>query len=121
MNKWMLTCGLAAVVTLGSLQSASAQPPSPARRPTVTPYLELLRNNRDGGGLGFDYFRRLRPAQDLQRRLNSQSQEMRSLQGQLQAVEEFNRSLQERDRQLLGTTGHPTQFMSTGGYFSGVR
>ncbi|QDU36056.1 hypothetical protein Mal4_03390 [Maioricimonas rarisocia] len=119
--KWILTCGLVGAVSLAWVESVSAQPPAPARRPTISPYLELLRNNQNGGrGIGFDYYRRLRPQQELQERLSTQNLELRSLQNQLNTVEALGQSLRQRDRELLGTTGHPTQFMSTGGYFSGI-
>lgn len=119
MNKWILTCGCVAAMGLASAETAFAQPRSPARRPTVTPYLELLRNNNNGGGIGFDYYRRLRPAQELRQEMNTQNMQLQSLQGQLRSVEAYGRSLQQRDRELLGTTGHPTSFLSTGGYFGG--
>jgi len=84
-------------------------------RPTVSEYLNLLR--RDGGGIGFQYYRRVLPEQEF-RRANQQ---------QFRALDQLDRRVEELgtppSRGLgggLGTTGHPTTFLNLGGYFGGT-
>ncbi len=100
-------------IALASCASAEAQSRigPPPRRPTVSPYLNLLRRpNAGGGGLGFNYYQRLLPQQralQADQRLTSSLSQVRSRQSALQ---------QEIDSGLA-PTGHQTSFLNLGGYY----
>jgi len=81
----------------------------PLRRPTTSPYLNLLRGPA-GGGLGFNYYERVRPqfdyletSQQLSRSLN----QVRRQQSTIQRDLETGRSV----------TGHATSFLDYRGYY----
>jgi len=84
----------------------------PNRRPVTSPYLNLLR----GGGIGFNYFRRVRPEQEFRNADNALTRSLNNVRNQL------NRQTQQPGQQpggALGITGHPVRFLDLGGYFSG--
>ncbi len=88
-------------------QVPSTRPPlTPPARPTISPYLNLLR----GGDPSLNYQGLVRP-----------QQEFRS------GIQQLNQQLQTQQRDItnlevesgLPATGHPTQFLNLGGYFLG--
>ena len=112
------------IVMLGILPvAAQAQPLSRYRsvldrrisRPTISPYLNLLRRN--GGGIGFQYYRRVLPEREFRAANRQQSQALRNLNRQ---VEQINQPTSKSLGGGLGTTGHSTTFQNYGGYFGGA-
>lgn len=108
---------LAAVASLSWLAllvagPAHAQVPTPPRspltpypsRPAFSPYLNLLR----GGDPNFNYQGLVRPQMEFRSGIQSLNQQSQLTQ---QAVSNVQGELG------LPATGHPTQFLSTGGYF----
>ena len=114
-----------AVLSLGGIDAAIAQGPSltrprvrPYERPTTSPYLNLLQNN--GRGVGFNYFRFVRPEVefrqadsqfrrdqiDLQRQIN---QNRRDLQNQADA--------EQAAQSQLSPSGRAASFMTHQRYF----
>lgn len=103
---------LALLVVLSTAASTFAQSRirPPLQRPTTSPYLNLLRGP-GGGGLGFNYYQRVRPQFDY-----------------LETTQRLSRSLNQVERrqsqmlQQLETgrspTGHPTAFQNYGGYYA---
>lgn len=98
--------------------SAFAQPAGfgRAKTPTVSPYLNLL--NR-GAPTAFNYYQLYRPQtefrnayQNLNQNLNQAENQLRE---QAKAIEEIGSVV--RPGASLRATGHPTSFMSYGGYF----
>jgi hypothetical protein len=87
---------------------------SAVARPTISPYLNLLRRD---GGIGFQYYLRVRPEQEFLAANQQQSQALRSLGRQ---IEEIGRPASKSLGGGLGTTGHPTAFQSYGGSFRGA-
>jgi len=99
--------------TFGQLPNRNSvgQPPAQYRRPTTSPYLNLLDGNNSDA---FNYFRRVRPEVDF-RRENAR----------------LERSIQDLDRRAfapppqtpterirtISPTGHPTSFRSLSTYF----
>ena len=81
-------------------------------RPTTSPYLNLLRNNQ-GGGIGFNYFQRVRP----EREFRDANRRFR------RSVDSLGRRLdvQKRRRENLKSgltqTGHAPRFGDLRGYF----
>jgi hypothetical protein len=104
---------LAAAVLALCVEHASAQGPDlrAFRRPTTSPYLNLLDNN--GRGIGFNYYRRVKPEIEFREAYERQYQSIRKLDRRLEQQELRLQSLNSQ----LGTTGHTTSFMSYGSYF----
>ncbi len=85
---------------------------SPQRRPTTSPYLNLL-GGGSGRGLGFDYFRRVRPEQEFRR---NDARLRRAFQGVQRDLNQQRRMLQS-SRSQLSATGHATFFQNYGSFF----
>jgi hypothetical protein len=110
MKRFWYGSALAVVFSLSmNVGEVCAQPvpglgPSGAS-PTVSPYLNLLRNNGNGGSPALNYFTLVRP-------------QVQSNQALLGLTYD-----QSQNRQAIGDltgvsfTGHPTQFLNYGGYF----
>jgi hypothetical protein len=108
-----------AILALLSLaETASAQYPSMMdrkpiradRRPAVSPYFELLNDDRS---LESSYFRRVRPELEFRRANENIYRSMGAMQQQMQQQGAMISGLGSG----LGATGHSTMFMNTGGYF----
>src|SRR5262245_51832883 len=66
-SRWFTLVGLTATVVIGTAGETYAQPAVPSRpmgRPTVSPYINLLRN---GNSAAFNYFGLVRPEQNALR------------------------------------------------------
>ncbi len=85
---------------------------SPQRRPTTSPYLNLL-GGGSGRGLGFDYFRSVRPEQEFRRNDARLGRAYRGLRQDLNQ----QRQLLQSSRTQLSATGHATFFQNFGGFF----
>ena len=82
-------------------------------RPTTSPYLNLLRR-AGGGGIGFNYFQRVRPEQEFRRNNARLGRSLNTL------TQQVNRQGQElKPGAGLGQTGHGAVFMNLGNYFPG--
>ena len=84
------------------------------RRPTITPYLNLLNRQRDSD-LGLQYFGIVRPEIQMRSAINSQSRSLGRLQRQ---VDDQNALIRNQNSQL-GATGHEARFLNLGSYFGG--
>jgi hypothetical protein len=124
-RRLILRWTLSLIVPAGILtltESASAQPAGvgggPAiNRPTTSPYLNLLnRRNRGGGSAALNYYRFVRPEQDLRRYSSQVGQQVTGLQQSLTS----QGLLPDGSRPLSGT-GHSTSFLNLGGYFPGTQ
>lgn len=97
---------------LGSRKQRASKPfANVQRRPTLSPYLNLLRNDGDDlGGLP-NYHTFVRPMLDQQRTNRRTSQQLQGLNQDVQAV---NRQLahQPSEASMLRPTGHQTVFMN---------
>lgn len=92
--------------------AVSQGPPGPPSRPTTSPYLNLLRNNQRNN-FALDYYRLVRPEQEWRNytsRLNQRLSQVESSIGQRSLLPDGSVS-------DMRTTGHPTSFLNTGGYF----
>ena len=88
-------------------------------RPTVTPYLDLL-NDSNRGGIGYNYYRRLKPEMQIRA---AQSQMARSVQQLRDRVDEKAGVVPGSAQSQISSTGHAATFMNYGTYFgsSGLR
>lgn len=93
-----------------SAQSGGSRIRPPLRRPTTSPYLNLLRNPATGGGFGFNYYQRVRPEFDY---LETSQRLSRSL----TQVQRRQTALQRELTTGRGETGHATSFLNYGGYY----
>jgi hypothetical protein len=115
-----LACGLAVLSALLCVRTAAAQPPGvgggPAiNRPTTSPYLNLLNRRGFGGSsAALNYYRYVRPEQDLRRYSSQLGQQVTGLRQDLVS----QGLLPDGSRPLTGT-GHATSFLNTGSYFPG--
>lgn len=105
-----------ATLVLGILSTAadaqyrpSSRIRPPIRQPTTSPYLNLLRGP-GGGGMGFNYYQRVRPQLDYLETTQTLGRSVQQLQRQQSAME---RQLQTG----LPGTGHSTSFLNYGGYY----
>ena len=88
-------------------------------RPTVSPYLNLIR--RDGFGGVTNYQTLVRPQLEAREFARNQQAELSRVQQQL-AVQQRSLDTVERPRaQRVFTTGHPTRFMNLQQYYPGFR
>ena len=85
---------------------------SPQRRPTTSPYLNLL-GGSGGRGLGFNYFRNVRPEQEFRRNDARLGRAYRGLRQDLNQ----QRQLLQSSRSQLSATGHATFFQNYGSFF----
>lgn len=112
------TRGLAANALSAPLPNSRSKPFSNVRRgPTLSPYLNLLRNDGDDlGGLP-NYHTFVRPALE-QQRINRQQR--RQIQRLDQEVQQVNRQLmfQQDPTNAVRPTGHVTVFMNHSHYYS---
>lgn len=94
---------------------AFAQPTPPvgpnANRPTVSPYLNLLR----GGSPAINYFGIVRPELQMQQNLGQLQQQLNQANQNMQGLAE---NLVPAGEQVLPTTGHAVQFNNTLNYFN---
>jgi hypothetical protein len=92
-------------------------------RPTVSPYLNLFQNNRNGGSFNRalpNYYTLVRPQLE-QNRVNQYQQQL--LQQQTSTISQLQSNLQILQQQQSGqnvVTGHNSWFGNTGGYFANV-
>ena len=85
---------------------------SPQKRPTTSPYLNYL-SGGNGRGLGFDYYRNVRPEQEFRRNYSRLGHANRRLRQELNE----QRQLLQTSRSQLSATGHTTFFQNFGGFF----
>ena len=85
---------------------------SPQSRPTTSPYFNLL-GGGSGRGLGFDYYRNVRPEQEFRRNDARLGRAYRGLRQELNQ----QRQLLQTSRSQLSATGHTTFFQNLGGFF----
>ncbi len=110
----LFSAGLVATIVFVSVaqthaQSGGSRIRPPVRQPTTSPYLNLLRGP-DGGGLGFNYYQRVRPQQDYLRTTQDLSRSLNRVSRQQSALE----------RELATgrtATGHATTFLDYRGYY----
>lgn len=121
---WLALTVLSALVCAWPL-SVEAQLPqgevgrNPITKPTVSPYLNLFNRNNSAG---FNYYNLVRPQQQMQRAAGQFSREINSLQSSVNKLNQRKQTPGETEPLTSGrmmTTGHPTSFGSTGGYFPG--
>ena len=124
-----------ALLVLGSISLSTSDAFSQYRdnrgsvpnRPTVSPYLNLLRR---GGGIGLNYYGLVKPEQRLRDQARRQQQQTRELERNQRRIAEQQRqllnpySLPPGDRRtggsaLIRPTGHQTTTFNTMGYFGG--
>lgn len=114
----MKTARLIAVVLLvmaGQCETSHAQArPRAAVRPKISPYLDLTQqgNNNTGGGVGFQYYRRVRPDVEFRQAENNLRQNLKSL------TKSVKESKIQSESSMLGTTGHAASFNTHRRYFN---
>lgn len=120
--KTVSTVGIAfgAAIVLSWAGTASAQPPGVGTgpgitRPTVSPYLNLLRGG-NRRSTAFNYFTLVRPEQDLRRYGSQLNQQVTGLR---RDVTSLQAGLLPDGSRPLSTSGHVTSFQNLGGYFPG--
>ena len=87
--------------------------PRAADRPKISPYLDLVQQgNNNNGGVGFQYFRRVRPDVEFRQAENNLRQNVKSL------SKSVNDSKTQSESSMLGTTGHAATFMTHERYFN---
>lgn len=127
MSKSLLLSVLAAAATTFFAESTFAQPRRRSsrpnlrayQRPALSPYIDLLSNQRGrtgGRSFGFEYFRRVQPELQLRRESAALEDSVRRLNTELN---QQRQQLQQRGTgsQLSGT-GHSTYFMNYSGYYN---
>lgn len=103
--------------SVGSVASNQRKPFSGVqRRPTLSPYLGLLRDADDSADLPA-YFAFVRPQQEQQRVNQRQNREMQQLNRQVQQLD--RRIINPSGTQTLRPTGHQTLFMNLSHYYGG--
>jgi len=102
------------LVQAGLCASVHAQArPRAADRPKISPYLDLVeQGNNNNGGVGFQYFRRVRPDVEFRQAENKLRQDLKSL------SKSVNESKIQSESSMLGTTGHAASFNTQGRYFN---
>ena len=88
------------------------------RRPTVSPYLQLVQGNGGGVNAGFGnavaiYQTQVRPAVEREQQQLLQQRQIQQMQSQLNEV----RSTYRQQNSGYFSTGHPTRFMSYSHYY----
>jgi len=112
MKRFWYGSALAVVFSLSmNVGEVCAQPvpglgPSGAS-PAVSPYLNLLRNNANGGSPALNYFTLVRP----------QVQSNQALLGLTYDQSQNRQAIGDLNGTGMSFTGHPTQFLNYGGYF----
>lgn len=119
---WVSWAALCVLTFAGTAQAQSQFGTPPARRPTISPYLNLLRGT-NGGGIGLDYYGIVRPEQQYYRAADQFRQDISNLnrrvdEGQTRQQTPESRAL---ETSILSPTGHPATFFSTGSYFPASR
>ncbi len=112
--KHLFSASLVATIVLANTAHAHAQSGGsrirpPVRQPTTSPYLNLLRGP-GGGGLGFNYYQRVRPQQDY----------LRTTQDLSRSLSRVSRRQSALERELATgrtATGHATTFLDYRGYY----
>jgi hypothetical protein len=99
----------------GQARSIGGPPTNPYSRPTVSPYVELLRR----GDPGINYYRRIRPEVDLRTADSLQIGAIQRLERRSAARREGDATPAEASQEL-GSTGHPVYFMNYSHYFRGA-
>lgn len=121
-NRPSLAMALGLCLCLGLSSVASAQNPYGNRatrnlaRPTTSPYLNLFNNGGGRGGFGLNYYQQVRPQQQFRGAFQRQANQITSLQAAQQNANAAGTS--QAPTSGLNTTGHPTSFLSTQGYFN---
>ncbi len=82
-----------------------------ARRPTLSPYLNLLNDNNTDA---FNYYSRVRPQEALSDYRNLQAQSLKGLQKE---IDKTNLHLLQNENSALSPSGHHARFLDLGGYF----
>lgn len=116
--RFVAAAGTLAVLVCTFPGSALAQPGYPGqRRPTTSPYLNLLR--RDNSPV-LNYYGIVRPEIELRQRQAELGRGLQSLQTQVAEQAAALPPVQRVPaRPVISPTGHPVSFNSLGGYFGG--
>ncbi|MEP3478828.1 MAG: hypothetical protein ABJZ55_06245 [Fuerstiella sp.] len=113
-----------------SLMSSTARAQSglsrfdrPFSRPTISPYVNLLRGQGNGGGanVGLNYFGIVRPQQQFGERNQQLTQQLQTVNRRSQSRGIQSRTQGRQFRQYrVGSTGHAASFLSIGGGVAGA-
>jgi len=124
LTKGMILCGALMSVAFGGARPAAAQVGTSGfvdnyirNRPTVSPYLNLVR--RDGFGGVTNYQTLVRPQLEQRELARLQQSELNRVQQRLSVQQRSLETIQEQRSQRVFTTGHRTQFMNMRNYFPG--
>lgn len=119
MPRLAIKVSLPLLLLIASVHQADAQGPgrrpqgyAPSRRPTVSPYLNLLRRDNFGP---LNYQTLVRPELEFRARLEQQG---RAIGGVRRDVDENTRTLERESG--LRTTGHQSYFLNYGNYYPGL-
>lgn len=108
------TAILVATIWLGAGQKSFAQLgpqiQRPLNTPTISPYLNLFRNNSNRNSV-LNYFGLVRPQQQALQQNNALRNDLNTLSNRTEGNEQSNLN---RRSSMLGITGHATSFMSIG-------
>lgn len=110
MKRWTaFVAGSVGLTLLGAIPVLAQGPyvrpqTSPASRPALSPYLNLLRN----GSPAINYYGLVRPQQEF-------SSSLQEIQNEIRAP--LTVSVNSNGSSSLPTTGHPSRFFSHGSYF----
>jgi len=111
----ILGIALSAQDVLAQRRSTSGPSLRKNNRPTTSPYLDLLDQGAGRGGIGFQYFRRVRPEVELR---NQNSQLQGSLDSLQKQMNQQQLQLKQSSASQLSPSGHTATFLSYGNYFS---
>ena len=110
-----ITLTLLIMVAVSESGLAQSRIRAPRRTPSISPYIELLRNNQQGGGgTAFNYFRRVRPMREANESRQQFSQQISQLNSR-------QRNFEDSVNQTLTPTGHTTSFLNLGRYYPSTR
>ena len=116
MKPALLTASAATLLTVALASPVLAQREHPVgsgaagrRRPTISPYLDLLQG--PDSGIGFQYLRRVRPEQRFRQENADLSRSVYDLQRRQE------RAFNQQQAPRIGTTGHPSAFFNYSHYY----
>ncbi len=118
----LVLLGMVITASLCGGKEAQAQSPrfnpynaaNPYNRPTLSPYLNLLRRD---ASITENYFTLVRPQVQFNSMLNTQQQEISQLNRNVQAL----KSVTPGEQQAIRGTGHPAAFMNFSHFYPSAR
>ena len=92
------------------------------RRPTTSPYLDLLGSARNNRGFSQEYFRRVRPEMELRRESAELARSIAEMNSQMASQRALRLRQQREQMRPMGilhpiASGHPTSFLSPSSRF----